>query len=71
MAQLLVNMVTSCMKLRIRWGSFTNTVDRIVMIMSLFTGTILKAVSTGTSRVRKVNLSVFRQLNFVQYVGQF
>jgi len=46
MAQLLVNMVTSCMKLRMLWGSFTNTVDRIVMITSLFTGTILKAVST-------------------------
>ena len=47
MAQLLVNMVTSCMKLRMLWGSFTNTVDRIVMITSLFTGTILKAVSKG------------------------
>ena len=48
MAQSLVDMVTSCTKLRIHWGSFTNTVDRIVMITSLFTGTILKAVSTQT-----------------------
>ena len=46
MAQLLVNMVTLCTKLHILWGSFTNTVDRTAISTSLFTGAILKAVST-------------------------